>query len=172
MTIRYGASGVRLAGEGLVLREWERGDLAAMVELFDDPEVAYWTPLVTPFDLEAAEGYLDRAHLDNGRIHLAITTDGERPLGEVMLSQESAFVGYLVGAAHRGQGLAVRAVRLTTEYAHEVAGLPRVILEIEADNDASNAVAQRSGYRLTELALNVVTDKGREVKLRTWEHLA
>ncbi|HEY0474017.1 MAG TPA: GNAT family N-acetyltransferase, partial [Kribbella sp.] len=102
MTIRYGASGVRLAGEGLVLREWERGDLAAMVELFDDPEVAYWTPLVTPFDLEAAEGYLDRAHSDNGRIHLAITTDGERPLGEVMLSQESAFVGYLVGAAHRG----------------------------------------------------------------------
>ncbi|MDX6251584.1 MAG: hypothetical protein QOF10_4944 [Kribbellaceae bacterium] len=171
MTIRYGGPGVRLAGDGLVLREWERGDLAAMVEVFDDPDVAYWTPLVTPFDLDAADAYLDRAHSDNGRVHLAITTDGERPLGEVMLSQEAAFVGYVVGAASRGQGLAARAVGLMTEYAHNVAGLPRVILEIEPDNAASNGVARRSGYQLTDLPLNVVTDKGREVKLRTWEHL-
>jgi RimJ/RimL family protein N-acetyltransferase len=172
MTIRYGGPAVRLVGDGLVLREWERGDLAAMVELFDDPEVAYWTPLVTPFDLDAAQAYLDRAQSDNGRVHLAITTDGERPLGEVMLSQEAAIIGYLVGASFRGRGLAARAVKLMTDYAHRVAGLPRVILEIEPANDASNGVARRAGYQLTDLPLNVVTDKGREVSLRTWEHLA
>jgi hypothetical protein len=47
-----------------------------------------------------------------------------------------------------------------------------VILEIEPGNDASNGVARRAGYQLTDLPLNVVTDKGREVSLRTWEHLA
>jgi RimJ/RimL family protein N-acetyltransferase len=54
MTTRYGGPGVRLEGDGLVLREWERGDVVAMVELFDNPEVAYWTPLVTPWDPPSA----------------------------------------------------------------------------------------------------------------------
>ena len=83
-------SGLRLVGDGLVLREWERGDLAAMVKLFDDPEVAYWTPLVTPFDLDAAKAYLDKAHSDNGVYQLAITEDGEEPMGEVLLMTKTS----------------------------------------------------------------------------------
>ncbi|QNE19245.1 GNAT family N-acetyltransferase [Kribbella qitaiheensis] len=164
-------SGLRLVGDGLVLREWERGDLAAMVKLFDDPEVAFWTPLVSPFDLEAAKAYLDRAHSDNGRIQLAITVDGGEPMGEVLLMPDRLALGYSVGAAFRGQRLAVRALKLLTAYAHEEAGLPRVTLEIEGDNAASSGVARSAGYRLTDLPPTVVTDKGREVSLLTWEHL-
>lgn len=52
---------VRLRGHGVVLREWKDGDLGAMVKLFDDPEVAYWTPLVSPFGPQAARAYLERA---------------------------------------------------------------------------------------------------------------
>ena len=165
-------SGLRLVGDGLVLREWERGDLAAMVKLFDDPEVARWTPLVTPFDLEAAKAYLDRAHTANGRIQLAITVDGQEPMGEVLLMTDKATLGYSVGPAFRGQRLAVRALKLLTTYAHEEAGLPRVILEIEPGNAASSGVARSSGYQLTDLPPTIVTDKGREVSLLTWEHLA
>ncbi|TCM51642.1 RimJ/RimL family protein N-acetyltransferase [Kribbella sp. VKM Ac-2568] len=172
MTTRYGGPGARLAGDGLVLREWERGDVVAMVELFDNPEVAYWTPLVTPFDLAAAEAYVDAAHSDNGRLHLAITTDGGEPMGEVMVNGKAAALGYAVGPAFRGQGLAHRSLILLTEYAHEVLGLERLILEIEPDNAASSAVARRAGYRLTDLPLITVTDKGRELTLTTWEHLA
>lgn len=172
MTNRYGGAGVRLVGDGLVLREWERGDLAAMVELFDNPEVAYWTPLRSPFDLAAAEAYYDVARSDNGRIQLAITTDGEQPLGEVLVSEKTTALGYSIGPKHRGQGLAVRALVLLTTYAHEVIGLPRVILEIEPDNEASSSVARRSGYRLTDEPPKPVTDKGRELTLLTWEHLA
>jgi RimJ/RimL family protein N-acetyltransferase len=171
MTTRYGGPGVRLAGSGLVLREWERGDLAAMVELFDDPDVAFRTPLASPFDLVEAQAYLDRAQSDNGRLQLAITTDGERPLGEILLSNEHGSLGYAVGAAHRGQGLAVRAVRLMTEYAHGVVGIPRLVLEIEPDNVASSAVARGAGYQLTDQAPSAVADKGRSYTLLTWEHL-
>jgi 2,4-dienoyl-CoA reductase-like NADH-dependent reductase (Old Yellow Enzyme family)/RimJ/RimL family protein N-acetyltransferase len=165
-------SGLRLVGDGLVLREWERGDLAAMVKLFDDSEVAHWTPLVTPFDLDAAKAYLDKAHADNGRIQLAITVDGDEPMGEVLLMTDKATLGYSVGPAFRGQRLAVRALKLLTTYAHEEAGLPRVILEIEPDNAASSGVARSAGYHLTDLPPTIVTDKGREVSLLTWEHLA
>jgi RimJ/RimL family protein N-acetyltransferase len=163
---------VRLTGDGLVLREWVAADLPAMSELFDDPAVAYWTPLVTPFDEQAAKAYLQVAQADNGRIQLAITTDGDRPLGEVLLMPKTLSVGYSVGSQFRGQGLAVRAVKLITAYAHEVVGMPRVILEIEPDNEASKSVARRAGYQLTDAEPEVVTEKGRELSLYKWEHLA
>jgi hypothetical protein len=84
---------IRLVGAGLVLREWGPGDLAAMVELFDNPEVAHWTPLASPFDLAAAEAYLDGALSDNGRLQLAITTDGGEPMGEVLAASSTRASG-------------------------------------------------------------------------------
>ncbi|MEV8631516.1 GNAT family N-acetyltransferase [Streptosporangium sp. NPDC051023] len=169
---------LRLSGHGLVLREWEDDDLAAMVGLFDDPEVAYWTPLVSPFDLEAARVYLKRARERRAagqRIQLAITVDGGEALGEVLLMRsgsglEVAEIGYSVGAAHRGRGLAARAVRVMTEFARGTVGVERLLLEIEAGNAASAAVAQAAGYRLTDAPPIPTEEKGRTLSLRTWEY--
>ncbi|GGT39234.1 hypothetical protein GCM10014713_36120 [Streptomyces purpureus] len=165
----------RIAGEGIVLREWTEADLPAMVRLFDDPEIAYRTPLASPFDRAAAETYLDavqRAREGNTRLHLAITEDGGEPLGEVLISIASRAIGYGVGAAHRGQGLAARATRLLTAYAHTTLGLPYVILEIDPDNTASVAVATAAGFRRTDTAPVPVENKGRVYTLATWSHEA
>ncbi|WP_067451498.1 GNAT family N-acetyltransferase [Actinomadura macra] len=167
------SNAVLLSGHGLILREWGDDDLEAMAELFDDPDIAYWTPLVTPFDVPAARNYLDRARQGRAlgeRVHLAITTDGRRPKGEVMLNKVSGTIGYGVGAAHRGQRLASRAVLLMTDYAHHVAGLSKVGLEIEPGNAASTAVARTAGYHLTDAAPVIVEEKGRRVSLLTWTH--
>lgn len=166
---------LRLAGHGLVLREWTGEDLAAMSDLFDDPDIAYRTPLESPFDLTAARRYLHRAQeaqCNGERIHLAITTDGQRALGEVLLNRVTRSLGYAVGATHRGQRLAVRALRIMTDYAHQAAALPRVVLEIEPGNHASAAVARSAGFDLTDAAPATVTDKGRTYDLLTWEHCA
>ena len=75
-----------LKGLGLRLREWTDEDLQAMVGLFDDAQVARWTPLASPFDLVAARGHLDRARGNrSNRLQLAITEDGRTPKGEVLL---------------------------------------------------------------------------------------
>jgi RimJ/RimL family protein N-acetyltransferase len=169
---------VRLAGHGLVLREWADDDLAVMAELFDDPEVAYRTPVVSPFDLAAARDYLRKARWSRAedlRLQLAITTDGRLPRGEVLLirsiaAEHLASIGYSVGAAHRGRHLAARAVRVMTEYAHGAAGLPRVLLEIEPDNAPSIAVARAAGFHLTGLPPAVAEQKGRRLTLLTWAH--
>ncbi|MFC7643389.1 GNAT family N-acetyltransferase [Streptosporangium lutulentum] len=134
----------------MVLREWEEGDLAAMVGLFDDPDVAYWTPLVSPFDLEAARVYLKRAQERRAagkRVQLAVTVDGGEPMGEVLLmlselNLDVAEIGYAVGAAYRGRGLAARAVRVMTGFARDTVGVSRLLLEIEAENAASAGVAR------------------------------
>jgi RimJ/RimL family protein N-acetyltransferase len=162
----------------VVLREWEDGDLAAMVGLFDDPDVAYWTPLVSPFDLEAARLYLKRAQERRAagkRVQLAVTADGGEPMGEVllMLSEldlDVAEIGYAIGPAYRGRGLATRAVRVMTDFAHGTVGVSRLLLEIESGNAASAAVARAAGYRLTEAPAIPSEEKGRPISLQTWEY--
>ncbi|MCK8435982.1 GNAT family N-acetyltransferase [Streptomyces sp. D2-8] len=45
-------------------------------------------------------------------------------------------------------GIALRAVRVLTEWAHRDAGVPRLWLEIDPDNVGSQRLASRAGYRL------------------------
>ncbi|MFF8287897.1 GNAT family N-acetyltransferase [Streptomyces sp. NPDC016309] len=159
----------------LVLREWTDADLPAMSELFDEPDVAQRTPLASPFDRAAATAYLAmirRTRADGTRLHLAITEHGGPPLGEVLLGVGQGAIGYAVGAAHRGRGLAAGATRLLTRHAHEVLGLPRVVLLIEPDNTASAAVARAAGFRLTAEPPVTVRGNGRTHPLLTWAHTA
>ena len=152
---------IRIAGRGVVLREWHLGDLAAMVEIFDDPQVAYRTPVASPFDLEAARAYFERiqrSRAEGCRIHLAITADGGKPCGEVLLNLSGGTIAYTVGAAFRRQGLARRAASLLTSYAHDVLGIAQVCAEIEPGNHASITVAQGIGYRLTSTKPEKVHD--------------
>jgi RimJ/RimL family protein N-acetyltransferase len=148
---------ISLTGDGVQLREWRSDDLADLVELLDEPDIARWTPMPSPFDVEAGIAYLKRAQqgrLNGQRIQLAITVDGGKPVGEVLLfgvdsGLKEAELGYLVGAAHRRRGLASKALTLLTGYAQDSLGLRRLVLRIDPGNTASTAVARRCGFRLT-----------------------
>ncbi|GAB1333002.1 GNAT family N-acetyltransferase [Streptomyces sennicomposti] len=164
---------VRLTGEGIVLRDWTETDVPAMPALFDHPDIAYWTPVVSPFGEEAARARLDkdrRLRAEGTALLLAVTADGGAPLGEVMLRRapEGTELGYAIGPAHRGQGLAVRAVRVMTAYAFEELDARQVILELEAENAASVAVATKAGFRLLDVPLITGEEKGRPYTLQTW----
>ncbi len=146
-----------LTGEGLTLREWRSEDLDDLVEMLDEPDIARWTPMTSPFDVEAGIAYLKRAYqgrISGRRIQLAITTDGRRPLGEVLLfgvdlGLKEAELGYLVGARHRRRGLASGALTLLSTYARSTLNLSRLLLRIDPGNTSSTAVARRCGYQLT-----------------------
>ena len=170
---------LRLAALGLVLREWTDEDLPAMVGLFDDPEIARWTPLASPFDIDAAKRYLSRARelrAEGRRLQLAVTTDGGAPLGEVVAMTSGddggeVEIGYAIGAAHRRQGLSGRAVRLLTAFAYDTLGARRVLLRIEPGNRASSAVARATGFWLADEGPVVLRDPdGGVITLWIWEH--
>ena len=55
-------------------------------------------------------------------------------------------IGYFILAAHRGQGLAVTAVRLLLERARNEPTVSRVVATIDPDNDPSIAVITRAGF--------------------------
>ncbi|MGQ4516451.1 GNAT family N-acetyltransferase [Streptomyces sp. DW26H14] len=165
---------VRIVGEGLVLREWSAADVPAMTRLFDDPDVARFTPLPSPFDEAAARAYLDRAAESRAlgrRVQLAITTDGLAPLGEILFftTADDPFaleLGYTVGPRHRGQRLATRSVRLATAYAYGTLRAGRVVLRIVADNAPSRAVARATGFHPTDAP--PITRGG--TPLDTWQY--
>ncbi|WP_030906544.1 GNAT family N-acetyltransferase [Streptomyces sp. NRRL F-5126] len=164
---------IDLSGEGLVLRDWTETDLPAMPGLFDHPDIAYWTPMASPFDAAAARARLDRdrrLRSEGTAILLAITVDGRTPLGEVMLRRapEGTELGYAIGPAHRGKGLAARAVRVMAAYAFEQLGVDQVILELEPENAASVAVATRTGFAPLDVELIRGVEKGRPYALQTW----
>ncbi|MER5777050.1 GNAT family N-acetyltransferase [Streptomyces sp. NPDC002039] len=164
---------IELSGEGLVLRDWTEADLDSMPGLFDHPDIAYWTPIVSPFDDAAARVRLGRARqlrAEGTTILLAITVDGGAPLGEVMLRRapEGTEIGYAIGPAHRGRGLAARAVRVMSAYAFEQLGTEQLILELEAENGASVSVATKAGFRLLDVPLITGEEKGRPYSLQTW----
>jgi RimJ/RimL family protein N-acetyltransferase len=168
---------ITLTGEGITLREWRPDDLDDLVELLDEADVARWTPITSPFDVEAGVAYLKRARqgrTSGQRIQLAITTDGERPLGEVLLfghdtGLSEAELGYVVGAEHRGRGLARRALALLSGYARSELALTRLVLRIDPGNAASRAVARRCGFRLSrEPSIGQDGTQGRS-RLETWE---
>jgi RimJ/RimL family protein N-acetyltransferase len=148
---------ITLTGEGVSLREWRDEDLDDLVEMLDEPDIARWTPMPSPFDLEAGVAYLKRARqsrVTGQRIQLAITLDGGKPVGEMLLfgvdaGLREAELGYLVGAAHRRRGVASAALLLLSGYARSTLGLSRLLLRIDPANTASCAVARRCGYRLT-----------------------
>jgi RimJ/RimL family protein N-acetyltransferase len=169
------ASPVRVEGEGLVLREWVEGDAEIMTALFDTPEMDRWTPLESPFDVDAALRYVRRAHqlrAERGSLQLAVTEDGSPPLGEVLAfpteDPESVELAYAVGAAHSGRGLARRAV-LALLPVIAAAGLPRAILLIDDENGSSRRVAERAGFVRTAAPIVERRRKGHVVRLVTWE---
>lgn len=172
-------SSIRLSGDGILLREWAETDLAALVELYDDPEIDRWTPVPSPFDSTAASEYLAKAHegREDGRkkAQLAITTDGKQPRGEVLLFRNEldardVELAYGVGSQHRRQGLASRAVGLAADYAHRQRGVRRVLLRIEPGNCPSVAVARATGFQLTDDEPVTLEVKGRQIRLLTWCH--
>jgi RimJ/RimL family protein N-acetyltransferase len=144
-----------------------------MVELFNTDEMDRWTPLVHPFDEDAATTYVNNAHrgLSAGVLQLAVTQNGGEPLAEVLLfgteEDETCEFAYAVGCEHRGQALAARSVRAVLPVARE-AGYSRGRLRVAVDNVPSQLVAAAAGFTLTDEPLLRRERKGYLLHMATW----
>ncbi|AWS40426.1 GNAT family N-acetyltransferase [Streptosporangium sp. 'caverna'] len=167
---------IRLSGLGIHLREWTDEDLPVMVALFDEPQVARWTPLRSPFDFDAAQEYLSqsrRARAADRGMQLAITRDGGEAQGEVLLFRTAdepgvAELAYAIGAQHRRERLAARAVELMAGYARTSLGMRGLVLRIDPANAASVAVAQATGFHMADEEPMTFERKGHDITLHRW----
>ena len=139
----------------VVLRGFEPGDVAALVECCQDPEIPRWTLVPSPYTEDDARSFIERgpAALASGRRAAFAIVDarGGELLGAAALTaidwtHSAADVGYWVAAPARGRGVAARAVELLAGWAFGTLGLDRLELRIHVDNHASQAVAARAGF--------------------------
>lgn len=73
---------------------------------------------------------------------------GTASLLHIFPERSDAEIGYWLGVAGRGRGLAQAATSALAAWAFGVVGLARVHLLVDLDNEASRAVARRAGFTL------------------------
>jgi RimJ/RimL family protein N-acetyltransferase len=88
-----------------------------------------------------------------------------------MESDGRATMSYWIFPPFRGLGLATRAVRLATAWAFAELDMGRVELHIEADNDASHAVARRAGFSREGVLRDHTSVGGRRADMVSWSRL-
>ena len=145
-----------LADGEVALRAWRSADAAPMAALLNDPEIARWTRVPSPYTDHHAEEFLrlmEVARRAGEELALAVTDpESDELLGSMSLRITSwddlrGEIGYLVFAAARGRGVAPRAVRLLTRLAFDEIGLCRVGILTAVENVASQRVAEKAGFQ-------------------------
>lgn len=143
--------------DGIVLLRCRRAcDLDAISAASYDPETRRWLT-DPPMDAQARAASMQRVAeaFRTGRSAPLVIADGENnePIGLINLQfrdDHVATIAYSVFPAHRGKGVAARAVRLMTEWAFGPLGLTELLLEIDPKNVASVRVAEKCGFEPAE----------------------
>jgi RimJ/RimL family protein N-acetyltransferase len=140
----------------IALRPFTEADNAAHVEICQDPDIARFTTVPSPYGEADARAYLQRVTegVAAGTLIVLAVVDavdhgvllGSIGLHAISPELGAAEVGYLLAAPARGRGYATRAVRLIVAWAFGTIGLARVELRAMAENAASRAVAARAGF--------------------------
>ncbi|MEO7429906.1 MAG: GNAT family N-acetyltransferase [Acidimicrobiales bacterium] len=142
-----------LADGNLVLRPWAQADATALAAAWADPDVARWTGVPERCDHVAAGRWIAGEADRRARglaLDLVIEVDGT-VAGEIGLAaldpdRRTSEIGWWVGPAHRGRGLAASAARLLADWALSELFVDAVLARCHQDNPASGAVARAAGF--------------------------
>jgi RimJ/RimL family protein N-acetyltransferase len=164
----------------VALRPWGEADLAAMVAMNRDPDVARFTRVPEPYHEADARAWLaaqpERQREGEGLALAIVAEAGGAPVGSVGLrvepgDREIAELSYIVAPWARGRGIATAAARLLAAWALREWGLARLQLTTFGENAASQRVAEQAGFRREGVLRSWDEIKGRRVDLVVYSRL-
>lgn len=141
-----------LTDDAIVLRPWVPGDISEVVRCCNDELVARFIPVIpVPYTDDDARVWIERSVAED-ELNLAIT---DAATGAVLgavgvgLNDDPAIaeIGYWLAPEARGRGIATRALRLLSSWSLHELGIARLQLTTDVENDASQRVADRGGFR-------------------------
>jgi RimJ/RimL family protein N-acetyltransferase len=144
--------------DGVVrLRERREADSEAVVAAVQDPEIPRWTRIPKDYTRADWDAFVRRVVAEQAAgegVSLVVCGADDRPLGMVGLHAVDAErtrgeLGYWIAREARGRGLAVRALTLLRDWAHETAGVRRLEVLVHPGNAVSRAVARGAGFAET-----------------------
>ena len=156
----------RIEGDGFALRPWREADADDLVFHANDAQVArnLGERFPHPYAIEDAHAFIAHAlHLHSEKA-LAIEINGEACGGVGVhpgegVERHSAELGYWLGRAYWGEGIATAAVRALVPHALRELRLYRLQARVFADNPASMRVLERCGF-VHEAVLRRLVVKG------------
>jgi [ribosomal protein S5]-alanine N-acetyltransferase len=141
--------------ERLVVRLVEPRDLPGLLVVHADDEVTRFLPYETWRSMDDAEAWFVRImglhDLGRSRQFVMIERDGERPVGAVVLfnpdaANRRAEVGYVLGRADWGRGLAREALDALLPRAFDDLDLRRIEASVDPRNVASHRLLLALGF--------------------------
>ena len=135
-----------LEDELVLLRPYERGDVAAIVAACQDPEISRWTSVPSPYSEADALAWLESDEEETFAIVDRSTGELLGSIGVRYLDGGTAETGYWVRREARGRGVATRALVLLARWALTEKELARFQLRADVENEASQRVAERAGF--------------------------
>jgi RimJ/RimL family protein N-acetyltransferase len=159
-----------LANASILLRRPAESDIGAITAACQDPLIARYTLVPSPYTEADAHEWLKIADLAaaNGEgIHFAIADlDDDRYIGSAGLNRidwqhRVGQIGYLVAPDARRRGVASGAVSLLSRWALGPLGLARVEIRVDVENDASQRVAEAAGFTREGVLRSRAESKGR-----------
>lgn len=134
------------------IRNWQVDDVPRLSQIADNRNVSrYMTArFPSPYTIDDARDWIER-NIGETATNFAIEFAGEVAGGagyELGLHERShsAEIGYWLGEAYWGRGIASAALSALTGYAFKRHGLRRIFATIYAPNAASVRVAEKCGY--------------------------
>ncbi|MEP6976744.1 MAG: GNAT family protein [Thermoleophilia bacterium] len=140
--------------DGVVtLHPWSMGDLPALVAACNDETLHHWLPMI-PFpytdkdgrDFIGSQAKRNAEGAGNVGVFDAATGDLLGACGFRGDEAGRAEFGYWVASAHRGRGVAPRALRVLARWVAENTAVGRFQLHADVENIASQRVAEKAGF--------------------------
>ncbi len=161
------------------LRRWRDGDQPSLVQHANDEGVARWLRdgFPHPYTAADADGWVDHAGTALAGLVFAIDVDG-KAVGSVGLMPGadvfawSAEVGYWLGRAFWGRGLAPLALAALSAHALGPMGYLRLYAGVFAGNERSARVLAKCGYELEGVRRAAVVKRGTMYDEAVWVRLA
>jgi ribosomal-protein-alanine N-acetyltransferase len=152
----------------IAVRPFRADDAPAITAACQDLEIPRWIPIIpVPYTEADARGFilltLQAWHDGTGYEFAIVDATTDRYVGSIGLhvgpNPRRYAIGYLVSPEARRRGYAVRALRLVTRWGFESLSIERLALWTLPGNIASQAVAEKAGFRFEGLARNWETDR-------------
>jgi len=157
---------------GARLRAWRRGDEASLVRHADNRRVSatLGDRFPYPYTLAAAKEWIAAAASQDPTVHFAIEVDGEAAGGIGLELQHDIWkrcgvVGFWLGEAHWGRGIATAALCALTAHAFATFDVCRLQAYVFDGNAASGRVLEKAGYALEARLRQAATKDGRTFDL-------
>jgi RimJ/RimL family protein N-acetyltransferase len=145
----------RLDDDEIVLRPPAPGDIDAITEACQDPEIPRWTRVPSPYTRAHATDFVERSARtwEQGTDAPFVIVDAKtgRLLGAIGVHRfggedDGPEVGYWLERKARGRGVATRALRLVADWACRALGV-RLLLQADVRNAASRRVAEKVRFQ-------------------------